>query len=915
MFDNLQKMGFTVAELDKFSSVIKKASPNLATLGVTAADGAKVFSDSMGVIKNTGVEEQLRMLGFNSESIAKTFADYQGLMGRQGFLQGKSTAEIAKRSSDYAKTLDELSKLTGESRDELQRRMDADANDIKFRLKIQELERSGQTEAAARLRKASALIGEFSEDTSSGFREMVANNGKVVGEASAKLMLSTGNAARQIAMDLNSGKITAEQAALELTEAKAKQVERFREIGKLDADIMRELGLTVKDMDAISKFQGKSMEDINQVLADQEAQAKGELDGQRRAEVQRQMTERNFEQAKDKLTNIVGNVMVGAFEKLLKMLNAVGKGLAEFAYKISFGTVDLRDAFKSTDDIGKGLLDLEKQIKQVDQSIAAEKRKQTIGSEITAQEGLLDLLRNNIEKETNSAKKTDMQNKLVEAEKKMAELNQVKKSLDATKYLNPAEIAELPKKRAEMEAQYKKQAAEYQTAGGTFKAPARDDIGANLLSLEKQIKQVDQSIAAEKRKQTIGSEITAQEGLLDLLRNNIEKETNSAKKTEMQNKLAEAEKKMIELNQVKKSLDATKYLNPAEIAELPKKRAEMEAQYKKQAAEYQAAGGTFRAPASSAGGGGGAAAGAGGSASYLQKIAQLESSGDASAQAKTSSAAGLFQFTKGTWEETTKLMGKNYTEQDRFDPAKSAEVAKFFTEMQGGKLEKALGRQPNDSELYMAHFLGAGGAIKFLKALSKNPGGPASEGASQEQIDANPSIFYEGKEKRLRSLEEVYNLMSRKLDKAGEVIAQGRGGKDLGSIPVIQEMTKEEKTQVASVEPTQTKTSSISEIPMAALGGLFSGPKSGYPVMLHGRELVIPMPNVSDITSAIENVSKEDLTSNTGQVAENKTANLDQFITLQTDLMNMIASKLDSLDSRMAKSNDIQENILTYSAA
>ena len=43
--------------------------------------------------------------------------------------------------------------------------------------------------------------------------------------------------------------------------------------------------------------------------------------------------------------------------------------------------------------------------------------------------------------------------------------------------------------------------------------------------------------------------------------------------------------------------------------------------------------------------------------SYLRKVAQVESGGKGGEKAGTSSAAGLFQFTEGTWNQTVKEMG------------------------------------------------------------------------------------------------------------------------------------------------------------------------------------------------------------------------------------------------------------------
>ena len=201
---------------------------------------------------------------------------------------------------------------------------------------------------------------------------------------------------------------------------------------------------------------------------------------------------------------------------------------------------------------------------------------------------------------------------------------------------------------------------------------------------------------------------------------------------------------------------------------------------------------------------------------YLKKIALVESGGQKDAKAKGSSASGLFQFTEGTWKETTKQMGKNYSLEDRFDPKKSAEVAAYFTQQQRKQLEKGTGKTASDADMYMAHFLGAGGATKFLNALSRTPDAPASTGASPDQINANPTIFKD-KTGRERTLQEVYNLMGGKMDRAGTELAFGS-----------ENVTKDVKDI---------------NVQSAMKGGVLSGPMSGYPARLHGPEAVVPLPD------------------------------------------------------------------------
>jgi hypothetical protein len=154
--------------------------------------------------------------------------------------------------------------------------------------------------------------------------------------------------------------------------------------------------------------------------------------------------------------------------------------------------------------------------------------------------------------------------------------------------------------------------------------------------------------------------------------------------------------------------------------------------------------------------------------------------------------------------------------EDRFDPKKSAEVAAYFTQQQRTQLEKGTGKTASDADLYMAHFLGAGGATKFLNALSRTPDAPASTGASPDQINANPTIFKD-KTGRERTLQEVYNLMGGKMDRAGTELAFGS-----------ENVTKDVKDI---------------NVQSAKLGGILSGPMSGYPAQLHGPEAVVPLPD------------------------------------------------------------------------
>ena len=176
---------------------------------------------------------------------------------------------------------------------------------------------------------------------------------------------------------------------------------------------------------------------------------------------------------------------------------------------------------------------------------------------------------------------------------------------------------------------------------------------------------------------------------------------------------------------------------------------------------------------------------------YLLAQAKIESALDPTARAGTSSAAGLYQFTSGTWLETLDRHGARHGLQwvddaidrsggravvgdpamrahlmaMRFDPDASALMAAELARDNAGELRGVLGREPDAAELYLAHFLGAGGARTFLGALQNDPGQSAAALLPQA-AGANRGIFYEGG--RSRSVAEVMDLMRGKVASAME---------------------------------------------------------------------------------------------------------------------------------------------------
>lgn len=141
--------------------------------------------------------------------------------------------------------------------------------------------------------------------------------------------------------------------------------------------------------------------------------------------------------------------------------------------------------------------------------------------------------------------------------------------------------------------------------------------------------------------------------------------------------------------------------------------------------------------------------------SYYDKLAQLESGGRNIGSA-TSSATGPFQILGGTWENIRKQHPElELTSQDRYDPQKQQPAVRAFTQDNVRSLKDA-GITPTGTNTYFAHFLGAGGATKFIQGYADNPDAPAIQYASPAAVAANQNVFYK-KDGTPKTLDEVYN--------------------------------------------------------------------------------------------------------------------------------------------------------------
>ena len=171
-------------------------------------------------------------------------------------------------------------------------------------------------------------------------------------------------------------------------------------------------------------------------------------------------------------------------------------------------------------------------------------------------------------------------------------------------------------------------------------------------------------------------------------------------------------------------------------------------------------------------------------ADFLIRTARRESAMNPSARARTSSAAGLFQFIEQTWLGTVKAHGakhgygqyadlihrgsdgrwrvdgsaRNVVLDLRFDPQAASTMAAELTASNAAYLRGRTGREPGAGDLYAAHFLGPSGAAQLMEALERRPGMSAAS-IFPEAASANRSIFF--RDGRPATIAEVHANLQR----------------------------------------------------------------------------------------------------------------------------------------------------------
>jgi hypothetical protein len=147
---------------------------------------------------------------------------------------------------------------------------------------------------------------------------------------------------------------------------------------------------------------------------------------------------------------------------------------------------------------------------------------------------------------------------------------------------------------------------------------------------------------------------------------------------------------------------------------------------------------------------------------YLMIFCAMESNFDWTAKAGAGgSATGWFQFINSTWDWMVSLNGAKYGfppdmgRRLRLDPRMNALMGAEYMKYSMGVIKKGTGKDPSDIDLYIAHFMGPGTAVKWIN-MDKTTIGSS---AFPKEAAANPSVFKDsgGRPRTLAQIEKSFD--------------------------------------------------------------------------------------------------------------------------------------------------------------
>jgi putative chitinase len=821
--------GYSSGEMEKFAGITKGLGTDIIGLSATVTGGVKAFAE-LATMDET-LLANYRAMGVTQEQLNKNQADYIKLQIKSGLTitdRDKRDGTLKRTTLEYTNYLMDLSAITGLTVDEAKKAQEVARADLAVQTRLASLQdKEEQLRSRGLVAEADAIKAE--RDRTTALVDMAGTMFKGEELAGVQSMIATGNfnelsagfasGAPEILEFIDAvkkGKKEPYELSLMMAQATKRTRENLGEAVIQNKEVGKSFAYSLDALQNEAKFRGKNPEEIKSMIEEErkvreKALKEGTTDPAKKARNAQEEAERRTRLGADAIVSVLNGPVTTAFEKLMKVMGGLAKGIAHFAKWL--GGPDFTGMFETTEDVAE---------KQHQNALA------------------LDKTLTEIEKAKLAAADPATYKQNLEEQRKLAD-EEVKTKMNLFRDL-------------------KKQASE------------EKDIAKKAL-LEKQADEASKAVGEANRKK-LQADIDVQ---------NSRNKTNDRIKQEADAKLLSLEKKKIELTTEENKLDEEQIKKQLEQGKITVQQA---AEMRKQAGPAVDSSGRRTASSDSRMVSAGSI-----DQSFVKKLAE-------SGISDTKSQANILAQIQAESGGKAKSESLNYTPERllKMFPKKFKNIEDAKSTVAGG--EEAIGNRvyggrmgntADEGYKYRGRGLiqltGKDNYAKFGKMLGIDlVGNP--DLANDPDIAQQLAIAY-FKEKQ----------------KAGVNLSDSRQvSKAVGHVDIGGEESGRRELLAQNI---------LDKLPQAAEGGIFSGSNTGYPVAMHGNELVAPLDPNSIIAKML--TSTPDQIMQMANQNSPATSSNPENNGLTLEVFTMLAGKLDEMINILNTSSDTQEQLLKYS--
>jgi len=313
--------------LDDFAALIGKSSESISALFGSTTVGAQRIAELGRITREVGIE-RLAPLGFTVDEINETLLLNLESQRRTGIFNQLTDRQRTQSAIRFAEELDRLAKLTGAQRDELRSQIEAQQSNERFQAALQ----GATEETRTRLQGFAATVGNIAPGLNEGFQDLIANAGVPVTESALALVQNIPQA-QQIITSLINGTVSAEQALVQIRDASATSIDRFRK-----ATVTGQVEFLRLQGDVINL--GRRIVDVDGAFADQNAQATSLVKNLTTFEQASKVLSSQFQQIETGLLQAFGPALGGLIGGIQNIMGGTG-GIATALAKAPYLTASL----------------------------------------------------------------------------------------------------------------------------------------------------------------------------------------------------------------------------------------------------------------------------------------------------------------------------------------------------------------------------------------------------------------------------------------------------------------------------------------------------------------------------------------------------------------------------------------------